>query len=450
MGSIFLTQVGWPLKPIAWLLGVILNAIYEFVGFFGIHNIAICIILFTIVTKMLMLPLTIKQQKYSRLQSTMSPELTRINAKYKGKKDEESLRRMQAETQEVYAKYGTSPMGGCLPLLISLPIMFALYRVIYSIPAYVGDIGGLYNTVADSIIQVKDHATLITNFITENSIAVANELSTYAIGSPEYTNSLIDILANFNPSNWNALTAMPQFANLTTLVATEGTETVKVIGQIISANSMFGLSILDKPAWDSFSVLVPILAAASQFIQGKLQMSDTAKRNPVNSDTPMGNTSKTLTTIMPIMSGVFCLMFPIGVGLYWIASAVVQIFQQLFINRYLDKTGIDELIEKNVIKSNKKKAKMGIAPGTKMANVARTSTRTIDTSKPIVNTPKEVTTGNKRGSSTSYSSKSIAANANLLKNMNSNQKKNNNNKKPQNQENSKSNEGKIETNENDV
>ena len=141
---VFLTQVDGILGPIAWVLGKILNAIYNFISLFGIENIALCIVIFTFVVKMLMLPLTIKQQKFTKLQSKMSPELTKIQQKYYGKNDEESLRRQRAETQEVYAKYGASPMGGCLPLLISLPIMFALYRVIYAIPAYVTDVGELY------------------------------------------------------------------------------------------------------------------------------------------------------------------------------------------------------------------------------------------------------------------------------------------------------------------
>ena len=159
-------------------MGVILDAIYKFVGLFGIHNLALCIFLFTFVVKMLMLPLTIKQQKFTRLSSKMNPELTKIQEKYKGKKDEESMRRQQAETQEVYAKYGTNPMGGCLPLLISLPIMFALYRVIYAIPAYVGEVGDWYRTVAGAIEGISGHADTITTFVTENGLRVTISLST--------------------------------------------------------------------------------------------------------------------------------------------------------------------------------------------------------------------------------------------------------------------------------
>lgn len=119
MNLMFLTSVGGILKPFAWIFGIVMNAIYEFVSLMNIHSIAVCVIIFTFVTKMLMLPLTIKQQKSTKLSSQMNPEIMKIQEKYKGKKDEASMRKQQAEMQAVYEKYGTTPMSGCLPLLIS-------------------------------------------------------------------------------------------------------------------------------------------------------------------------------------------------------------------------------------------------------------------------------------------------------------------------------------------
>ena len=116
-----LTQTTGILRPFAIIMGKIMEGIFWFLDLFMEYpSIGLAIILFTIIMYLLMLPLTIKQQKYTRISSKMSPELKKIQDKYKGKKDEESLRRQNAETQELYAKYGTSPIGGCLPLLISL------------------------------------------------------------------------------------------------------------------------------------------------------------------------------------------------------------------------------------------------------------------------------------------------------------------------------------------
>lgn len=114
------TLLGWILQGIDW-------AVFSV---FGIHNIGICIILFTIIVYTLMIPLNAKQQKSSRLMTKINPEIQAIQNKYKGKKDNDSVMKMNAETQAVYTKYGVSPFGGCLPLLISMPIMLALYAVI--------------------------------------------------------------------------------------------------------------------------------------------------------------------------------------------------------------------------------------------------------------------------------------------------------------------------------
>ena len=395
-------------------MGVILDAIYKFVGLFGIHNLALCIFLFTFVVKMLMLPLTIKQQKFTRLSSKMNPELTKIQEKYKGKKDEESMRRQQAETQEVYAKYGTNPMGGCLPLLISLPIMFALYRVIYAIPAYVGEVGDLYRTVAGAIEGISGHADTITTFITENGLRVTNSLSTYALGSTEYTNSLIDILAKFSTANWEA------FFQNGTFAAIQGTCT-EAVNNIIKANNLFGLNILDTPNFKIIgSLIIPVLAVVTQMIQTKTMNANQPQKQTKNNDNPMAGSMNTMNTIMPIMSGVFCLMLPIGVGIYWIASALFTILQNIFINRYLDKTDLDAMIEKNVEKANKRKEKLGVVYDNKMAEVAKKSTKTYDntaydnTEYKKNNKRKSVSGADYQRSTVSYSAKSIAANANLL------------------------------------
>ena len=120
------TLFGWIMEGIDW-------AVFHTIG---IHNIGLCIILFTIIIYALMIPLNAKQQKSSRLMSKINPEIQQIQAKYKGKKDNDSVMKMNAETQAIYTKYGVSPFGGCLPLLISMPILFVLYGVIREIKTY--------------------------------------------------------------------------------------------------------------------------------------------------------------------------------------------------------------------------------------------------------------------------------------------------------------------------
>ena len=114
--NILLTQYdGAILGPIAKVIGIIIDFIYNFMDkVFGVQNIGISIIILTFVVYMLMLPLTYKQQKFSKLQSKMSPELKEIQKKYKGKTDNESRMKTQEETQAVYDKYGVSMTGSCL------------------------------------------------------------------------------------------------------------------------------------------------------------------------------------------------------------------------------------------------------------------------------------------------------------------------------------------------
>ena len=151
MFNLFLTQGGGFLgifeKPIGWII----NWIYEFLSSFGIESVALSIIFLTLIVKTLMLPLTIRQQKFTKLSSVMNPEIMEVQSKYKDKKDEVSMQKQQNELQAVYDKYGTNPSSGCLPMLITLPIMMGLYRVIYKIPAYIQPIKDLYLNIATSL-----------------------------------------------------------------------------------------------------------------------------------------------------------------------------------------------------------------------------------------------------------------------------------------------------------
>ena len=120
--------------PIASLLGYLMNGIFWILNKIGIPNTGLAIIIFTIVIYTALLPLTVKQQKFAKLQNKMTPEINKIREKYKGRNDNESMMKMNEETQAVYKRYGVSATGSCVQLLIQMPILFALYRVIYNIP----------------------------------------------------------------------------------------------------------------------------------------------------------------------------------------------------------------------------------------------------------------------------------------------------------------------------
>ena len=142
--------------PVASLLGYIMNGIFWLLENIGIPNIGLSIILFTIVIYMLLMPMTIKQQKFSKLQAIMQPEINKIQKKYKGKNnDQAAMMKMNEETQAVYEKYGVSPMGSCLQLIIQMPILFALYRVIWNIPAYVTSVKNAFMPLAQELMNLS-------------------------------------------------------------------------------------------------------------------------------------------------------------------------------------------------------------------------------------------------------------------------------------------------------
>ena len=430
---VFLTKEdGLLMGPISRVLGWILNGIYEFLTLFtedvngiGMANIALCIILFTIVVKMLMLPLTIKQQKSTKLSSQMSPELTAINEKYRGKTDEASRRKMQMETQAVYEKYGTNPMAGCLTLLISLPILFALYRVIYAIPAYINDVYDMYKLAADAIRGVEGYAETLATFVKDAGIAGLDvtKFVGYEVGQLTELN-VIDVLSKCDESTWATLaSAFPSISGQLSGYSEPILHVHKFVG---------GLNILNNPSWKSISVLIPILSTAFQFLQTKISMAGNKNKNA--KDDPAMASMKSMNIFLPIMSGFICFMMPIGAGLYWIISSVVQIVQQIFINRYMDKITVEELIEKNQAKRAKKLKKMGIDSGNKMAQVAKTSTKSIEveeikstkdyanlSGKNYDSSERVVEDNNNEGAenkSTPVSGGSISSYANILKNRN--------------------------------
>lgn len=413
-----LTQSSGMLGPITSLLGWILNAIYEFLQLFHIENVAIVIILFTFIVRGLMIPLTLKQQKFSKLSAKMNPEIAKINSKYKGKKDEASVRKQQLETQAVYQKYGASPTAGCLPMLITLPIMFALYRVIYNIPAYVNDINALYSNIATAIQGTSGYAEIMKEYATTVGASVKNfdELEQGILS----LNHVIDILGKFKSAHWQELA--DSFPGLQTIIV-ENSKHIMDVNRFIG-----GFNILDNPKIASPAIIIPILAGGLQYIQGK-QMS---QANPPTADdsNPMAQSMKSMNTIMPITSIFFCTMLPIGIGLYWIAGSVFAIAQQFVINKYMDRIDVETLIEKNLEKQKKRKIKLGIDPNASVEDLAKKNTKQIDTN-PTTDSIEENSTksyanavkknyepSNYKKSDVSYKSGSIAANANLLKKSN--------------------------------
>lgn len=410
------TQTGF-LKPIAWLLGQIFNGlfnlIYNIAGWFTeepyhVPIIGISVILFTIIVRLILLPMTIKQQKFSKLSGLMNPELQEIQAKYKDKRDQVSMMNMQAETKAVYEKYGTSPTGGCLTMLIQLPIMYALYRVIYKIPGYVTKIRELCGGIADKIMGTGDDWATKLDAIKGISVSASTGKAT-----------LIDKIYNLSPEKWsevqNAFSSV-DFGN--------------AYDQIHGYNNLFGISLTQAPGWRlSWALIIPILAGLTQWLSVKLM----ENKNNVNvgsqndQQAGMASSMKVMNTIMPILSAVFCVSFASCIGLYWIASSVVQIVVQLVINKKMNNKDVDEIVKENIEKANIKRAKKGLPP-VKISNVTSKYVEQVHKMEARENRKEERDKEIKESTSyynTSAKPGSLAAKANMVKMFN---EKNNNSK----------------------
>lgn len=424
MSAILTTYQGAFLGPIARVLGHILEAIYSVLSLVGIENTGICIILFTFLVNGLMLPLQIKQQKFAKMSSIMNPEITAIQNKYKNKKDQASQQKMSMETQAVYQKYGVSPASGCLPLLITFPILFALYRVIYNIPAYVDQIYDIYAGVAGSLQDMDITVKQLAEFI-KTKTYVVNTAVNDAGNSTKNIQYYIDVIGQYNKDAWDALLASKDFSFSKDVIAQINTASDKAS----SINTFLGMNIADAPTIPFMggaplraNVSIPILSVITQIISTKLSMAGAPQQNM--QDNPTANSMKMMNNVMPFMTGVMCFMFPIGVGLYWVAGNVFRIFQQLFINLYFSKVDMDEMLAKNAEKARARMEKRGIDPD-KVQNYAKQKTSSIKADPQVkkANVNKAVNNAKKneykRPENTKYKKGSIASYANMLNRDNS-------------------------------
>ncbi len=432
MGILLTKSSGMIIGPISTVLGYIMNGIFTFLGLIGIPNIGLSIIIFTIVIYLCLMPLTIKQQKFSKLSAKMNPELQAIQKKYKDKKDQDSMLRMNEETKAVYKKYGVSPSGSCVQLAIQLPIMWALYRVIYNFPAYVPAVKNVFTDVVESLASSSNHekaSELLKTF--SNAAQYTKQFSNEAFvqGSDYMKNTFIDVLNKASTADWASLKST--FPDLSAVIDT-------TTASLERFNSFLGMNIANSPSFvikESFSthhygllvgaIMIPVLAALTQFLNVKLMPQPSNQQSSGNEQADaMAASMKSMNMMMPLMSAFFCFTLPIGLGIYWIAGAVVRSIQQVAINRHIDTIDFDAMIAENEAKAKEKmekqkqKDKSRIAADT-VNNNARVSARSIGSSSSMSEKEKEELINKAKNASAKPGS--MAAKMNLVKDYNMNQ-----------------------------
>lgn len=425
MSEMLLTAYdGAILGPIAKLLGWLMNGVYYLMAQVGIENVGLSIIIFTIVIYLLLFPLTYKQQKFSKLSQKMQPELNAINKKYQGKKDQASMMAMQEETQAVYEKYGISMTGSCANMLIQMPLLLALYRVFINVPAYVDGVRNNFTSLVDGIMATSGYQDKMTQFVSDLKIVTQPAADFTVTDTTALSNTVVDVLYKMNSSGWETLKE--------TFPSLEGTisATYETVSHV---NNFLGLNISDSP-WQIITtnfanhsyllvigaLLVPVISYLTQVLSMKMVSSQTSNSNSGNEQADaMAQQMKMMNKTMPLFSLVMCFTVPVGLGIYWIAGAVVRIVQQYILNKHFEKIDLDDIIKKNQEKAKKKREKMGIAEN-QISSAARMNTRQmVDANKKQMTTAeKELAIEKANAARAKAKEGSMSAKANMVRDFN--------------------------------
>ena len=375
MSDIVLTAYdGAILGPIAKVLGFLMNQIYVFLSsVLGISNISVTIIIFTVLIYMCLFPLTYKQQKFSKISQKMQPELQKVQKKYQGKKDQASLMAMQEENRMIQEKYGVSPTGSCIYMLINLPILFALLRVFYNLPAYLGSVKAQLSSLVQGIMATPGYQELMQELVKEVKVSTVRVDFTVT-DKDVLSNYIVDTLYAMHSSGWDLL--KEKFAGLSDVIAS----TQDNINHI---NNFMGMNISDSPMSIIISgfktgailmvvaaVMIPVFSYLTQVLSMKLMPQPTVGGD----NDAMAQQMNSVNKFMPLVSLFFCFSIPVGLGVYWIFSALVRSVQQILLNKHFEKVDLDDIIKQNQEKARKKREKMGISEN-QINNAAHLNTR---------------------------------------------------------------------------
>ncbi len=344
--------------PVTKLLGLLFNAIYTLFNGMGIESIALSIVVFTVIIRLLLFPFNLKTTRSSKIQQFLRPEFNKITKKYKGKKDQESMLAQQQETRELQEKYGIKMTQGCITSLIQFPVFIGLYNVIQNIPAYVPKVKALYEPIAQAIMKTDNGYKIMSDFIDGNKIPrLTTKLVEFATSTDaasgkglESLNSVIDVLYRCNESLLgkvaSAFSSNPDVANL----IAQNSDQINRVNHFI-----FGINLSEAPGLKlTPALLIPIASFICQLLSMiVMPMNETGDPQQ---DAQMKSMRRSM-YFMPVMSFIITVSAPAGLGIYWAVSAFVGFLITVFTNLYYDHIDMEKLVEKQKAKAAKDIAK---------------------------------------------------------------------------------------------
>lgn len=292
-------------RPMGWII----QQIYNLVANYGLS-----IIIFTILIKLVLLPLNIHSQKAMKKQQKIQPYVAELQEKYKN--DPEKLQR---EMMKLYKDNNISMAGGCLPMFIQMPILVGLYQVIQKPLSYLKDVDWMLQETIDKVYMLRDM------FATGNLVNQTEE---------QLANMSQIQLSNWATQHFGA--GDPWSINFNFI----GLDLSHVPSTAINYIMHLDFSDMGK----ILILLIPIFAVILSILTNKITMAQTGQ-DKAKQDDKAASMNKSMMWMMPIMTLFFTFTLPSGLGLYWIISSVMQIIQQLVLNKFLDKKG-EEIVVK--------------------------------------------------------------------------------------------------------
>ena len=354
-----LTQTsGLIMGPITKLFGFIFNAIYTFFNGMGIESIALSIVVFTVVIRLALFPINLKTTRSSKIQQYLRPEFNKINKKYKGKKDQESMLAQQQETRELQEKYGIKMTQGCLTSLIQFPVFIGLYNVIQNIPAYVPKVKALYSPIAEAIMKTNNGYKIMSDFVDGNKIPrLTSKLVEFATSTDAASedglkslNSIIDVLYRCNTTLLDKVAdAFSSNSDVASLIAANQDQISRV------NHFIFGINLSEAPGFKlTPAIIIPIASFVCQLLSMLVvPMNETGDPQQ---DAQMKSMRRSM-YFMPIMSFIITVNAPAGLGIYWAVSALVGFLITVCSNFYYDHIDMEKLVEKQKEKAAKEISK---------------------------------------------------------------------------------------------
>lgn len=305
ISNLFGYTMGW----IMWLIYLV------------VRNYGVAIILFTLVTKALMFPISVKQQKSMAVMNAFQPKIKALQKKYGNNKE-----KLQEAQMKLYAEEGINPMGSCLPLLIQFPFLFGIIDVVYR------PLTHILHITKDVVLQLTDLA---------KGVIAADPTAFAGVNA--------DLL---DKSYQTQLYVLQAFRHNPEAFSSMGAEFMQRATEFNEHFILFGINLGQNPQWTLPTILIPILAALSQLAVTVYSQIQQKKVNPAASSMGFMNG---LMYIMPLFSGWIAFSFPAGVGFYWIWQSAFSLLQSVILYRIYTPEHVAELNKRDAAKKAAKR-----------------------------------------------------------------------------------------------